>query len=179
MTKQLDLTMKPTGYSYRVDLNVWAGEYPVWDWDDSIGRQQIQLFTAFGINNFIDLTESGEMPPYAQFLSLSIERHQLPIPNGGTPAAVEDVVELFRTIECSLLEKPFAKFYIHCLGGVGRTGTIVACYYVYFKQMNAEEALAKMRHMFSCHERANWMSAPETEAQIDFIHTFANTIHNN
>ena len=45
--------------------------------------------------------------------------------------------------------------------------------------MNAEEALAKMRHMFSCHERANWMSAPETEAQIDFIHTFANTIHNN
>lgn len=65
------------------------------------------------------------------------------------------------------------------LGGVGRTGTIVACYYVYFKQMNAEEALAKMRHMFSSHERANWMSAPETEAQIDFIRTFANTIHNN
>jgi len=45
--------------------------------------------------------------------------------------------------------------------------------------MNAEEALAKMRHMFSSHERANWMSAPETEAQIDFIRTFANTIHNN
>ena len=179
MTRQLDLTMKPTGYSYRVDLNVWAGEYPVWDWDDSIGRMQIQLFTDFGINFFIDLTESGEMPPYAQFLSPSIERYRLHIPNRGTPAAVEDVVRLFQVIECTLSDKPFTNIYIHCLGGVGRTGTIVACYYIYFKQMVADEALAEMRRMFSSHERANWMSAPETEAQIDFIHTFANTIQNN
>ena len=179
MTRQLDLTMKPTGYSYRVDLNVWAGEYPVWDWDDSIGRMQIQLFTDFGINFFIDLTESGEMPPYAQFLSPSIERYRLHIPNRGTPAAVEDVVRLFQVIECTLSDKPFTNIYIHCLGGVGRTGTIVACYYIYFKQMAADEALAEMRRMFSSHERAVWMSAPETEAQIDFIHTFANTIHNN
>lgn len=179
MTKQLDLTMKPTGYSYRVDHNIWAGEYPVWDWDESIGRKQIQLFTDFGINYFIDLTESGEMPPYAKFLSSSIGRYLLPIPNRGTPAAVEDVFKLFREIECTLQDKPFTKFYIHCLGGVGRTGTIVACYYIYFKQMNAEEALAEMRRMFSSHERAVWMSAPETEAQIDFTHTFANTIQNN
>ena len=179
MTRQLDLTMKPTGYSYRVDLNVWAGEYPVWDWDDSIGRMQIQLFTDFGINFFIDLTESGEMPPYAQFLSPSIERYRLHIPNRGTPAAVEDVVRLFQVIECTLSDKPFTNIYIHCLGGVGRTGTIVACYYIYFKQMAADEALAEMRLMFSSHERANWISAPETEAQIDFIHTFANTIQNN
>ena len=179
MTKQLDLTMKPTGYSYRVDLNVWAVEYPVWDWDDSIGRMQIQLFTDFGINFFIDLTESGEMPPYAQFLSPSIERYRLHIPNRGTPAAVEDVVRLFQVIECTLSDKPFTNIYIHCLGGVGRTVTIVACYYIYFKQMAADEALAEMRRMFSSHERAVWMSAPETEAQIDFIHTFANTIQNN
>lgn len=179
MTRQLDLTMKPTGYSYRVDLNVWAGEYPVWDWDDSIGRMQIQMFTDFGINFFIDLTESGEMPPYAQFLSPSIERYRLHIPNRGTPAAVEDVVRLFQVIECTLSDKPFTNIYIHCLGGVGRTGTIVACYYIYFKQMAADEALAEMRRMFSSHERAVWMSAPETEAQIDFIHTFANTIKNN
>lgn len=179
MTKELDLTMKPTGYSYRVDLNVWAGEYPVWDWDDSIGRMQIQLFTDFGINFFIDLTESGEMPPYAQFLSPSIECYRLHIPNRGTPAAVEDVVRLFQVIECTLSDKPFTNIYIHCLGRVGRTGTIVACYYIYFKQMAADEALAEMRRMFSSHERANWMSVPETEAQIDFIHTFANTIQNN
>lgn len=179
MTRQLDLTMKPTGYSYRVDLNVWAGEYPVWDWDESIGRKQIHLFTDFGINYFIDLTEGGEMPPYAPFLSPAIGHYKLPIPNRGTPTAVDDVVKLFRAIERTLLDKPFTKFYIHCLGGVGRTGTIVACYYVYFKQMIAEEALAEMRRMFSSHERAIWMSAPETEAQIDFIHTFANTIQNN
>ena len=24
---------KPSGYSYRVSTQIWAGEYPVWDWD--------------------------------------------------------------------------------------------------------------------------------------------------
>ena len=28
-----DMKYKPTGYSYRVDENVWAGEYPVWEWE--------------------------------------------------------------------------------------------------------------------------------------------------
>ena len=67
-----DLKYKPTGYSYRVDENVWAGEYPVWEWDQGARMRQLKLFTDFGINYFLDLTENGEMPPYAPFLVNSI-----------------------------------------------------------------------------------------------------------
>lgn len=169
-----ELKYKPTGYSYRVDDNVWAGEYPVWEWKQGARMRQLKLFTDFGINYFLDLTENGEMPPYAQFLTNNIGRHTFPIPNGCIPHSVKWVVDLFRIIN-GVLNKPETKLYIHCHGGVGRTGTIVACYYIYFKGMPADNALAEMRRRYATHGRSAWMSAPETEVQLNFIKEFANT----
>lgn len=37
-----ELRYKPTGYSYRVDENVWAGEYPVWEWERGISAMEIE-----------------------------------------------------------------------------------------------------------------------------------------
>ena len=169
-----ELKYKPTGYSYRVDDNVWAGEYPVWEWEQGARMRQLKLFTDFGINYFLDLTENGEMPPYAPFLTNNIGRHTFPIPNGCIPHSVKWVVDLFRIIN-GVLNKPETKLYIHCHGGVGRTGTIVACYYIYFKGMPADNARADMRRRYATHGRSAWMSAPETEVQLNFIKEFANT----
>ena len=170
-----ELRYKPTGYSYRVDENVWAGEYPVWEWEQGARMRQLKLFTDFGINYFLDLTENGEMPPYAPFLTNSIGRHTYPIPNGGVPNSVGCVVDLFRIIGDVIVSRPETKLYIHCVGGVGRTGTIVACYYIYFNGMSADDALAEMRRRFATHGRSAWMSAPETATQVNFIREFANT----
>lgn len=169
------LRCKPTGYSYRVDEHVWAGEYPVWEWEQGARIRQLKLFTDFGINYFLDLTEDGEMPPYAPFLSDNIGRCSFPIRNCGIPDSVCRVVDLFRVIEDVLTSRPGVKLYIHCVGGVGRTGMMVACYYIYFKDMNAGDALAEMRRRFAAHGRSVWMSAPETQAQSDFIRIFAET----
>ena len=170
-----ELRYKPTGYSYRVDENVWAGEYPVWEWEQGARMRQLKLFTDFGINYFLDLTENGEMPPYAPFLTNSIGRHTYPIPNGGVPNSVGCVVDLFRIIGDVIVSRPETKLYIHCVGGVGRTGTIVACYYIYFNGMSADDALAEMRRRFATHGRSAWMSAPEIATQVNFIREFANT----
>lgn len=170
-----ELKYKPTGYSYRVDDNVWAGEYPVWEWEQGARTRQLKLFTDFGINYFLDLTENGEMPPYAPFLTNNIGRHTFPIPNGCVPNNVKWVVDLFRIIDKSLSNRTGTNLYIHCVGGVGRTGTIVACYYVYFKGMSADDALAEMRRRFATHGRSEWMAAPETNAQVNFIREFADT----
>lgn len=170
-----DLKYKPTGYSYRVDENVWAGEYPVWDWDPCARMRQLKLFTDFGINYFLDLTENGEMPPYAPFLTGNMARHPFPIPNRCAPASVQQVTDMFHIIGETLASRPETKLYFHCVGGVGRTGTIVACYYIYFHGMNAEEALAEMRRRFATHGRSAWMSAPETEMQVNFVKEFAGT----
>jgi len=167
------LRCKPTGYSYRVDERVWAGEYPVWEWDPGARMRQLRLFTDFGIDYFLDLTEKGEMPPYALFLPDNIGRCSFPIRNCSTPDNVRRVVDLFRVIEDVLASRQDVKLYIHCVGGVGRTGMMVACYYIYFKGMAADEALAEMRRRFATHGRSAWMSAPETGAQVNFIREFA------
>lgn len=103
------------------------------------------------------------MSPYALFLANSIGRHTFPIPNGCVPNSVRWVVDLFRVIT-GVFNKPETKLYIHFVRGVGRTGTIVACYYTYFMGMSAGDALAEMRRRFATHGRSAWISAPETEA---------------
>ena len=35
-----ELKYKPTGYSYRVDMNVYAEEYHVWEWKQGAKMQQ-------------------------------------------------------------------------------------------------------------------------------------------
>lgn len=171
-----DLRYKPTGYSYRVDENVWAGEYPVWDWDRATRGRQVKLYTDFGINTFLDLTEDGEMPPYIEFLLDSIRRITFPFPNGGVPESPQSLMRLFEEIDQLFHQFPETMLYIHCVGGVGRTGVIVACYYIYFKGMSPDAALTEMHRRFATHGRSAWMSAPETEAQVNFIMEFA-TVH--
>ena len=65
---------------------------------------------------------------------------------------------------------------LHCHGGVGRTGTIVACYYIYFEHILFEEALDKMRRQYTQSPRSRIMNAPETKRQIEFVKTFADII---
>ena len=134
----------------------------------------VETLYDFGINYFLDLTESGEMPPYALFLANIIGRHTFPIPNGCVPNSVRWVVDLFRVIS-GVLNKPETNLYIDCVGGIGRTGTIVACYYIYFMGMSVEDALAETRRRFATHGRSAWISAPETEVQVNFIREFTNT----
>lgn len=115
------------------------------------------------------------MPPYGQFLPRNVRRHSFPIPNGGTPKDVAGVAELFRWIRQYSDSNPDMVMYIHCVGGVGRTGMIVACYLIYFQGMGYEDAVSEMRRRFAYHGRSAWMSAPETQSQADFIKDFAET----
>jgi predicted protein tyrosine phosphatase len=67
------------------------------------------------------------------------------------------------------LLKDGRKIYIHCWGGVGRTGTTVGCYLIRHGK-TGEEALAQLavwwQHVpkHSLHPRS-----PETDEQVKFI----------
>ncbi len=57
--------------------------------------------------------------------------------------------------------------YVHCFGGVGRTGMVVGCYLVR-KGMAAPQALlriAELRHGIP----DGWKRSPETDEQIEFV----------
>ena len=59
--------------------------------------------------------------------------------------------------------------YVHCWGGVGRTGITVGCYLVRHGSTN-EESLIKVNQLYKT--RSNnfyYPTSPETEQQIEFV----------
>lgn len=66
--------------------------------------------------------------------------------------------------------------YIHCWGGVGRTGTIVACYLSQnWDEPDLNHTLEVLRRNFSQMPKSAYRETPETKEQTDFIGQFINT----
>ena len=157
----------PIRNSYKVDERIYAGEYPATA-NDTLGRRELQRFIDFGITHFIDLTEGGELSPYSQWLPSSCVYTRFAINDCGAPSSMEAVTELLTTIVKRIKENKDSKFYIHCRGGIGRTGTIVGCYYaMLLKDYNL--AFSLLQRQFSQCPKSEFRRTPETLAQRQFI----------
>ena len=167
---------RPLHQSYEVSVGggaVYAGEYP----GDKYGEkatEKLKRMYHFGIRHFIDLTEEGELCPYNHLLPSDTTYTRFPIPDCGVPKSIESVRRLLLRIE--ELKKMEGYVYVHCWGGVGRTGTIVACYL----SQNSEEpdlnkTLEVLRGRFSEMPKSAYRETPETKEQIDFIEQFINS----
>ena len=84
---------------------------------------KIKRMVHFGVKHFVDLTEEGELKPYSHLLPKGTTYLRFPIPDCGVPRSIESVNRLLDKI--ADFEKMDGYTYIHCWGGVGRTGTIV------------------------------------------------------
>lgn len=161
-------TNKPIGNSYQVYERLFAGEYPG---DLNNPEQKVNLFLDFGITNFIDLTEEGELLPYHQFLPDQCGHRRFPIQDVSTPEDCKSVYELMLQLD-TILTNPLNKVYIHCWGGVGRTGLIVGCYYVY-RGETYQQALSHLKESFKQCPKSEHRRTPETRNQEEFIKDFA------
>ncbi len=149
-----------------------AGEYPGRP-EAEITRHRLDAFLEAGFDTFIDLTRPNELPPYdpllreqAQIYGRQVDYQRHPIHDFGIPTHAEMV----RTLDA--LDAALAggrKVYLHCWGGVGRTGTTVGCYLVRHGK-TGEQALAQLNAWWqavpkhSLHPRT-----PEIPSQMQFI----------
>lgn len=163
---------KPLHQSYEVGCHgiIYAGEYPG-DIDSEKARSKIQHMYHFGVRHFVDLTEAGELTPYSHLLPPDTTYHRFPIKDCGAPDSTEDVQRLL--LRLKELQKMDGEVYLHCWGGVGRTGTIVACHLAnHFDKTSPEEVLKVLRKHFSDMPKAAYRVTPETKEQTDFITRF-------
>ncbi len=165
---------RPLNQSYEVTCNgiLYAGEYPG-DKSEMAAKRKIEQMYHFGIRHFIDLTEEGELTPYNHLLPKDTTYTRFPIRDCGAPESVEGVQRLLLRIE--ELKKMDGYVYVHCWGGVGRTGTIIACYLSQnWDEPNLNHTLEVLRRNFSEMPKAAYRETPETTEQIDFIEQFIN-----
>lgn len=115
---------RPIDNSYQVTSQIYAGEYPR---NKDIESSVIKLhqFESFGITHFVDLTEEGELAPYEDMLYNGASYQRFPIKDVSVPKSMDDVRKLVKRIIMIVSNNSEAKVYIHCWGGVGRTGVIV------------------------------------------------------
>jgi hypothetical protein len=149
-----------------------AGEYPG-AWDIEYTRQRMEVFLQSGFNTFIDLTAPDELTPYADILleqagyfGITASHRRFTIGDFGIPT-VNHMKAILDTIDESLAQNQ--KVYVHCWGGVGRTGTTVGCYLVRHGK-TGQEALDQLAVWWkNVPKRFAHPHSPETEDQMEFI----------
>ena len=159
----------PVGDSYWVvPGRLLAGEYPGAR-DDAQARRQLRRLRWSGVTEFIDLTEAGEfgLRPYAPLLDGAARHRRFEIPDRDVPS-LETMREILDAIDAALAER--RTVYVHCFGGIGRTGTVVGCWLVRHGT-TADDALrqiARLREGTS----DSWWPSPETDEQRAFVLTW-------
>ena len=171
---------RPIPNSYWVRPNGFAaGEYPGHK-HASEARDKLRRLLRAGISHFIDLTEKEDrLKPYAEIaqeearklgLSLHWERH--PIADVSIPSQ-ENMVRILDSIDAAMDSDKVV--YVHCWGGIGRTGTVVGCW-LRRQGYSGEEALAQIATWWKGVEKfARRPESPETLEQRQFILNWTET----
>lgn len=149
-----------------------AGEYPCSP-DEAQARDKLRWLLGAGVTFCLDLTEEGEygLRSYAPLLfeeagalGKQVVHRRMSIPDMGIPSQAE--MRLILETIASALESGHT-IYVHCYGGIGRTGSVVGCYLVQ-QGMQGAAALAQIARW---RERTpnGWRRSPETDAQVELV----------
>lgn len=168
---------RPIPESYWVEPDrLLAGEYPG-QFDGEMTRKRIDTLIQAGFDTFIDLTRPNETVAYLRILldeaklyEVEVQHHRFPIGDFGLPTP-DLMKKILDTLDASL--QAGRKIYLHCWGGIGRTGTTVGCYLVR-RGRTGEEALRQLAQWWRTVPKSYLHPrSPETQEQADFIRNWA------
>jgi len=152
-----------------------AGEYPGSSIRDEAAEKLGRLLDA-GITRFVDLTEKNELRPYephvaelAAARNVAVSCDRFAIRNRDVPSE-DDMSRILATIKRAIDDG--SAVYVHCWGGIGRTGTVVGCWLVQEQGLTGDEALARIAEL-RCRTSNRDCASPETDAQCEFIRQWA------
>jgi hypothetical protein len=154
-----------------VDHALAAGAYPGAPdpADDSI----VHLLLEAGVDAFVNLTYDTEatsadatLNRYDGFLDDHAFVVRRPIVDLGVPS-VDEMVEILDTVDGLLGDG--RTVYVHCWGGIGRTGMVVACWLVRHELAHPADVLGVLARLRRQDRRAGHLRSPQTDEQRAFV----------
>ena len=115
----------PLRDSYRVADRFLAGAYPgAADVDEAARR--LGRFEEHGVTLYVDLTHPADsLPPYVALLVPGVRRSSHAIVDMGV-TTIPHMSRILDEVDEELAGSGVP--YVHCWGGIGRTGTVVGCW---------------------------------------------------
>lgn len=169
MTTQPPPKPDPNTY-WVVPGKLLAGEYPgARDPEDA--RRRLRRFLDVGVRHFIDLTEASELEPYDELLTeeagFKTSYERIPIRDVSVPEEPKTVAEIIAAIDRGIAAGGIT--YVHCWGGVGRTGLAVACW-LQERGQTADEALRNLADRWRSSAKSKRKpTSPETAEQMEWV----------
>jgi len=166
--------MTPQHYTIE-EGKLYGGEYPGAK-QPAAAKARLRALVDIGVRTFIDLTAPEDMmASYEELLEelanetgTPLRRISLPVPDMGIPTAITMRV-IMSAIRQSIKEAPAV--YVHCWGGIGRTGTVIGCW---FREcgLDGDSALARVQHLYSSQmpKVTIFPKSPQTAEQRNFVH---------
>ena len=153
--------------SYFIKDKALFGSYPT--------QSAIQELENEGVRYFVDLTYQDEkrITPY----KTNYNYISFPIKDRSYPDNIIDFSKFIHNISKIILElENNDKIYIHCKGGHGRSGLVVACILCYLYKISPSEAITKTTkyHNKRKYMKEKWrkIGSPQTRSQKHFITKF-------
>jgi protein-tyrosine phosphatase len=153
--------------SYFIPKRALFGSFP--------SQETVELLETEGVRYFVDLTFPDEkfIKKYNtryNYIKYSIEDRSIPCDWGSFAQLVIRLCNIISKLDNN------EKLYIHCKGGHGRSGVLVACILCYYYELSPYEALIQTG---KCHSnrlqmREKWrrIGSPQCKRQKEFVHSF-------
>jgi protein-tyrosine phosphatase len=142
-----------------------AGEYPR-DKDKNSSISKINSLIGARVSAFIDLTEKDEgLFPYSELIGTA-SHQRFPIPDVSIPESSAVTVAVLDAIDHHISLGRVV--YLHCWGGVGRTGVMVGCW-LSRHGYKGQAALDRLHRLWQKCPKSAYRRSPETKEQEQYI----------
>lgn len=161
--------------SYFIENLALFGPFPEQSWVRDLESQ--------GVTHFINLTYSREKLTYPYTVGKNSTIINFPIMDKNIPTSTHDFCKFIINIIAKLheLKHKKEKMYIHCKGGHGRSGMVVACILVQWLKLTDPEIALQLTTKYrnsrpKIKEKYLYQSSPQMNAQKNFVRAICKNI---